>query len=164
MLLWTSAEIHEPVYETIIVPDDWLKVILWSLVYYLLYICTCSNYIYNCALQLYVLLDNVQVVFTKASLWQITWCHRARQPPAWPRSVVPVPTADQYIPGTILDKITVPCSYTIEAQGKWYCRTREHIRPIHLRIPVNVPPNQWQTKPHTPQAQTPVASQSQNPT
>ena len=59
------------------------------------------------------------------------------------------PAATHYIPGTILAKATIPCSYTIEAQGKRYHRTREHIRPIHLNIPVNTP-HQWQTKPNAP--------------
>ena len=52
------------------------------------------------------------------------------------------PTTDQYIPGTILDKATIPYSYTIEAQGKRCCRTREHFRHIHLCNPVNVTPHQ----------------------
>ena len=46
------------------------------------------------------------------------------------------PANDEYIPGTIIDKATKPHSYIIEAQGKQFCRTREHIRPILLNIPV----------------------------
>ena len=35
-----------------------------------------------------------------------------------------------YFPGTVLDKASMPRSYTIKAQDKWYCRTREHICPL----------------------------------
>ena len=44
-------------------------------------------------------------------------------------------TDDEYILGTVVDKATVPCSYIIEAQGKCYHRTREHLRPIHINLP-----------------------------
>ena len=39
-----------------------------------------------------------------------------------------------YIPGTIVDKASMLCSYTIKAQGKQYCKTREHICPIQPDI------------------------------
>ena len=42
---------------------------------------------------------------------------------------------DEYIPRTIVDKATVPCSYIIEAQGKHHPKTREHLRPIHINLP-----------------------------
>ena len=42
---------------------------------------------------------------------------------------------DEYILGTILEKATAPCSYIIEAQGKRYRGTREHVQPIHLNLP-----------------------------
>ena len=35
----------------------------------------------------------------------------------------------------------------IEVQGKWFCRTREHIRPIHLNIPALKAPKQQPPKP-----------------
>ena len=41
---------------------------------------------------------------------------------------------DEYIPRTILEKATAPCSYIIEVQGKRYRRTREHVLPIHLNL------------------------------
>ena len=48
------------------------------------------------------------------------------------------PTADQYIPGTILEKATAPHSYAIEAQGKRYCRTRDHqAHPLKHPSPCN---------------------------
>ena len=43
---------------------------------------------------------------------------------------------DEFIPGTIVDKAIPPCSYIIEVEGKCFHKTREHIRPIHLNIPV----------------------------
>ena len=55
------------------------------------------------------------------------------------------PADDEYIPGTIIDKATEPHSYILEAQGIWFCRTREHIRPIHLNIPA---PKQQPPKPN----------------
>ena len=58
------------------------------------------------------------------------------------------PAADQYIPGTIINKATVLHSYFVEAQGKRYSRTREHIRPIHLNIPLCKASHQQQPKPH----------------
>ena len=67
------------------------------------------------------------------------------------------PAADQYIPGTVIDKATILCSYIIDAQSKRYCRTREHIRPIHLNIPFCKAPHQQQltlAQPH-PQTATP---------
>ena len=45
------------------------------------------------------------------------------------------PADDEYIPETILEKAPVPWSYIIEAQGKRYWRTREHVWPIHLNLP-----------------------------
>ena len=39
-------------------------------------------------------------------------------------------------------------SYIIEAQGKRYCRTREHVQPIHFNLP---PPVQQQQNPQTKQ-------------
>ena len=44
------------------------------------------------------------------------------------------PAENEYIPRTIFDRPSTPHSYNIEVQGKCYCRTREHIRPIHLNI------------------------------
>ena len=49
------------------------------------------------------------------------------------------PVCDEYIPRTIIEKGPAPQSYIIEAQGKKYCRTREHAWPIHLNLP---PPQQ----------------------
>ena len=49
------------------------------------------------------------------------------------------PASDEYIPGTIIEKAPALQSYFIEAQGKKYCRTREHVQPIHLNLP---PPQQ----------------------
>ena len=59
------------------------------------------------------------------------------------------PAADNYIPSTIIDKATILCSYSVEAKGKRYHRTRKHIRPIHLNIPVCKAPHQQQTKCYT---------------
>ena len=59
------------------------------------------------------------------------------------------PTDDEYIPGTIINKATEPHSYIIEALGKWFCRTREHIRPIHLNITALKAPKQQSPKPTT---------------
>ena len=44
---------------------------------------------------------------------------------------------DDYIPRAIVGKATMLHSYITEAQGKCFCRTREHIRPIHLNISVS---------------------------
>ena len=41
---------------------------------------------------------------------------------------------DKYIPGTIIDRATVLSSCIMEAQGKQYHRTREHLRPIHINL------------------------------
>ena len=49
------------------------------------------------------------------------------------------PADDEYILGTIIEKAPAPHSYYIEAQGKKYCRTREHVQPIHFNLP---PPQQ----------------------
>ena len=49
------------------------------------------------------------------------------------------PASDEYIPRTIIEKAPVPQSYIIEAQGKKYLRTREHVWPNHLNLP---PPQQ----------------------
>ena len=49
------------------------------------------------------------------------------------------PANDEYIPGTIIEKAPAPWNYIVEAQGKTYCRTREHVWPIHLNLP---PPQQ----------------------
>ena len=45
------------------------------------------------------------------------------------------PGQDEYIPRTIVNRTTVQHSYIMEAQGKCYCRTREHLRPIHINLP-----------------------------
>ena len=37
------------------------------------------------------------------------------------------PADQSYIPGTIVDMASTPQNYHIEAQGKCYCRTQEHI-------------------------------------
>ena len=44
------------------------------------------------------------------------------------------PIENAYIPRTIIDRTSSPHSYYIEAQGKRYCRTRVHIRPIQQDI------------------------------
>ena len=48
------------------------------------------------------------------------------------------PANDEYIPGTIIEKTPTPQSYIIKTQGKKYCRTREHVWPIHLK-PAHTP-------------------------
>ena len=45
------------------------------------------------------------------------------------------PVKDEYIPRAIFKQATAPHSYTVEAQGKSYDRTRKHVWPIHLNIP-----------------------------
>ena len=52
----------------------------------------------------------------------------------------------KYIPGTIINKATMLCSYYIEAQGKRYHRIREHLQSIHP----NLPPTQHHPYPHSP--------------
>ena len=59
------------------------------------------------------------------------------------------PGEDEYIPGTVINRATVPCNYILEAQGKQYSKTREHLRPIQVNIPtihINLP------KPATPKS------------
>ena len=56
------------------------------------------------------------------------------------------PANNEYIPGTIVDKAIKPHSYIMEVQGKHYCQTREHLRPIHLNIPVGKSPKQQPSK------------------
>ena len=58
------------------------------------------------------------------------------------------PADDEYIPRTIMDKATESCSYVIEAQGKQFHRTREHMGPIHLNIPTLKAPKQQPPKPN----------------
>ena len=58
------------------------------------------------------------------------------------------PADDEYIPGTIIEKATAPHSDIIEAQGKTYCRTREHVWLIHFNLP---PPAPQQQNPHRKQ-------------
>ena len=41
----------------------------------------------------------------------------------------------KYIPRTIINKATMPYSYYLDAQGKRYHRTREHLWPIHPNLP-----------------------------
>ena len=61
------------------------------------------------------------------------------------------PADDKYVPGTNVNKATEPHSYIMEAQGKCYHHTTEHIRPIHLNIPVGKAPKQpAKPKPHSP--------------
>ena len=43
-------------------------------------------------------------------------------------------TENLYIPGTIINRASCPQSHYIEAQGKWYHRTRENIRTIQQDI------------------------------
>ena len=57
------------------------------------------------------------------------------------------PFHDEYIPRAVVNKATMPCSYIIEAQGKHYHGTREHLRPIHINIP--------SSKTHQPQPSIP---------
>ena len=45
------------------------------------------------------------------------------------------PADDESILGTIINRATEPRSYIVEAQGKQFHRTGEHIRPIHLTFP-----------------------------
>ena len=59
------------------------------------------------------------------------------------------PLPMMYVPGTIANNATEPCSYIMEAQGKHYHGTREHIRPIHLNIPIRKAPKQPPSKPKT---------------
>ena len=58
------------------------------------------------------------------------------------------PADDEYIPRTIKEKATAPCSYIIEAQGKRYHRTREQVPPIHFNLP---PSAHQQQNPQTKQ-------------
>ena len=64
------------------------------------------------------------------------------------------PVSDEYIPWTIIEKAPVLQSYIIEAQGKKYCRTREHVQPIHLNLPhpskVQIPIGSNAFQDHTP--------------
>ena len=49
------------------------------------------------------------------------------------------PSNNEYIPGTIVDRATVLHSYIIEAQGKRYRRTWEHLQSIHIDLPPPAP-------------------------
>ena len=62
------------------------------------------------------------------------------------------PGKEEYIPGTIMDKATTLCSYIMEAQGKQYHRTREHLGPIHINLPKPATP-----KPSPPRPKVPVS-------
>ena len=59
------------------------------------------------------------------------------------------PGEDEYIPRTIIKQATMSCSYIVEAQGKRYHRTREHVWAIHLIItsPAQPKPLNPQPKP-----------------
>ena len=46
----------------------------------------------------------------------------------------------KYIPRTFIKGATLPHSYIIEVHGKRYCRTREHLLPIHLNLPTPAKP------------------------
>ena len=48
----------------------------------------------------------------------------------------PVDNKSEYIPGTILSPSSTPRSYKIEANGRIYCRTRQHICTIHTIHPL----------------------------
>ena len=67
------------------------------------------------------------------------------------------PADNEYIPGTKTEKAPVPHSYIIDAQGRKYCRTREHVQPIHL----NLPPPQKSADSHRQQCFTRPSPQSQ---
>ena len=60
------------------------------------------------------------------------------------------PVEDEYIPRTIVKWAAVPCSYIMEAQGKRYCRTREHLWPIHHNLPNPAQPQPLPPKPKLP--------------
>ena len=57
------------------------------------------------------------------------------------------PSNDEYIPQTVVNKATMLHSYIIEALGKHYHRTREHLRPIHINLPA---PKLTSNNPPTP--------------
>ena len=73
---------------------------------------------------------------------QFDKAHGARALPELPQGqevLFRTPSGDEYIPGTIVDKATMPCSYIIVVQGKRYRRTREHVWPIHINLPPPAP-------------------------
>ena len=60
------------------------------------------------------------------------------------------PAKDEYIPRTIIESTTVLHSYVIEAQGKRCCRTKEHLQPIHLNLPIPAKSQPLPPKPKVP--------------
>ena len=57
---------------------------------------------------------------------------------------------NEYIPRTITEYATMLYSYIMEAQGKRYHRTREHVWPIHLNIPCPAQPQPQPQNWHLP--------------
>ena len=74
------------------------------------------------------------------------WSHALPELPPGQEVLFRSPLDDDYISGTIIKKATAPHSYIIEAQGKRYCKTREHVLPIHINIS---PPIHQQQNPHS---------------
>ena len=60
------------------------------------------------------------------------------------------PIDDESIPLTEVNKATELHSYVIEAQGKCYSRTREHLRAIHIKLPSPVTHKPQLPKPKVP--------------
>ena len=73
------------------------------------------------------------------------------------------PANGEYVPGTIINKGTKPCSYIVDTQGKHYHHTREHLRPINLDLPVGIAPNSNPPNPN-PVPHSPVTSLNHPPT
>ena len=69
-----------------------------------------------------------------------------------------------YVEGTITGPSTTPRSYNIEAQGRAYCRNREHIRPINIDNPTISRPSTHQETPISGPSppQSPISSPSGN--
>ena len=85
---------------------------------------------------------NFLISHRQAQCDQFNKAHRVQALPELPpgQEVLFKSQADnEYIPGTISEKAPALQSYIIEAQGKKYCRTREHVWPIHFNLP---PPQQ----------------------
>ena len=68
----------------------------------------------------------------KEEFWQVPWHETPVNPLPQPGSDIcfPQQTSDSYVPSTIIGTVSTPRSYLINAQGKQFHRSREHIHPL----------------------------------
>ena len=115
-----------------------------SIVYYSAHTCTyiCDTLpLDNPKIHLHTALPYVTLLKTELmqSVQQGPWSSCPSWALPWPRGFFRSPIDTEYIPGTITDKATMPHSYFVEAQGKRYQQTREHIWPIHTNLSPQAP-------------------------